>query len=56
MSISSEIFDEVFNKLREDEEFPNSVVDGLQELLESGETISPDKIFEVIKGKIENVR
>jgi hypothetical protein len=54
MSISDEIFEEFFNKLREDKEFPNSIIEGLQELVESGETISTDKIFELIRGGVED--
>jgi hypothetical protein len=55
MGISDEIFEEFFNKLKQDEEFLDSIIEGLQELIESGETISKDKIFEIIRG-VEDAR
>lgn len=49
MGIQEEIFEEFFKKLGEDKEVPNSMIEELKKLWESGESISQEKIFEVIK-------
>ena len=51
MGIQEDIFEEFFEKLKENEKFPNSIVAELRKLLEKGEIASQEKIFEVIKGK-----
>jgi hypothetical protein len=49
MGIQREIFEEFVEKLGEDKEFPDSVREEIRNLWESGEIISKEKIFEVIK-------
>jgi len=49
MEIQKEIFEEFFKKIEEDEKFPDSIIEELKKLWESGEVISQEKIFEVIK-------
>lgn len=49
MRIQEEIFEDFFKKLEEDEKFPDSIIEELKKLWESGEVISQEKIFEVIK-------
>ena len=51
MGIQEDIFEEFFEKLKENEKFPNSIVAELRKLWEKGEIASQEKIFEVIKGK-----
>lgn len=48
MGIQEEIFKNFFKKLREDKEFPNSIIDELTKLWETGEIISHETIFEII--------
>lgn len=56
MGIQEEIFEEFFKKLEEDEKFPDSIIEELKKLWESGEIISQEKIFEVIKREDTDVR
>lgn len=49
MGIQEEIFEEFLKKLVEDEKFPDSIIEELRKLQESGEIISQEKIFEIIK-------
>jgi len=49
MGIKDEIFEEFFKKLEEDDDFPNVIIQELKNLLESGENISQEKIFDAIK-------
>jgi len=49
MEIQREIFEEFFRKLQEDEKFPDSIVEELKRFWESGEIISQEKVFEIIK-------
>jgi len=49
MGIQEEIFEDFFKKIGEDKEFPNSIIDELKKLWETGEIMSQEKIFEVIK-------
>lgn len=55
MGIQEDIFERFFKKLEDDEEFPNSIVEELKGLWESGEIASQEKIFGVIKRGCENV-
>ncbi len=48
MGIQEEIFEEFFRKLSEDEAIPNSIIEELKKLLESGE-VSQEEIFEAIE-------
>lgn len=48
MGIQEEIFKNFFKKLGEDKEFPNSIIDELKKLWETGGIISQEKIFEII--------
>jgi len=48
MGLQEEIFEEFFRKLSEDETIPDSIVEELKKLLESGE-VSQEGIFEVIE-------
>lgn len=48
MGIQEEIFEEFFRKLSEDEAIPNSIIEELKNLLESGE-VSQEEIFEAIE-------
>jgi len=49
MSIQENIFEEFLEKLEEEEKFPDSIVEELKRLWESGEIASQEKILEVIK-------
>ena len=51
MGIQEDIFEEFFEKLKENEKFPDSIVAELRRLWEKGEIASQEKIFEVIKGE-----
>ena len=51
MGIQEDIFEEFFEKLKGDENFPDSIVAELRRLWEKGEIASQEKIFEVIKGE-----
>lgn len=54
MGIQEEIFEGFFEKLKEDENFPDSIVEELRKLWESGEIASQEKIFEVMKRGYED--
>jgi hypothetical protein len=49
MAIKEEIFEEFFNKLRVDQEFPKSIVEDLQKHWEEGKTFTQDTVLEFIK-------
>jgi len=51
MGIQEDIFEEFFQKLEEDEKFPDSIIEELRRLWEKGEIASQEKILEVIKGE-----
>ena len=55
MGIQEDIFKGFFKKLEDDEEFPDSIVEELKRLRESGEIASQEKILEVIEKRSENV-
>lgn len=55
MGIQEDIFEGFFKKLEDDEEFPDSIVEELKRLRESGEIASQEKILEVIENGSENV-
>lgn len=48
MTIQKEIFEEFFNKLKKDKEFPDSVVNEIKQLTDSN-SISQRNILEAIK-------
>lgn len=48
MAIQKEIFEEFFNKLKKDKEFPDSVVNEIKQLTDSN-SISQRNILEAIK-------
>ena len=54
MPIQNKIFEEFFKKLGLDEEFPSSVSNELKKLWKSGEFLSKEKIFKIIKKRCEN--
>lgn len=49
MGIQEDIFEAFFKKLKEDEEFPDSIVGELRKLWKNGEIASQEKIIEAIK-------
>ena len=55
MGIQEDIFKGFFKKLEDDEEFPDSIVEELKRLRESGEIASREKILEIIENGGENV-
>lgn len=54
MGIQEDIFEEFFEKLEEDEKFPDSIVEELRRLWEKDEIASQEKILEVIKRGYED--
>lgn len=54
MGIQEEVFEVFFKKLEDDEDFPDSIVEELKKLWESGEIASQEKILEVIERGNEN--
>ena len=55
MGIREKIFEEFFNKLKEDKEISPSIIKELGDLLKSEETISQEKFLEAIKRGCEDV-
>jgi len=55
MGIQEDIFEGFFKRLEDDEEFPDSIVEELKKLWESGEIASQEKILEVVERGNENV-
>ena len=55
MGVQEDIFEGFFKKLENDEKFPDSIVEELKKLWESGEIASQEKILEVVEGVSENV-
>ena len=55
MGIQEEIFEGFFKKLEDDEDFPDSIVEELKRLWESGKIASQEKIIEVVERGCENV-
>lgn len=55
MGIVDEIFQDFFGRLREDEEVPESIVTELMRLRENGETISEEKVLNIVRKGCENV-
>lgn len=49
MGIQEEIFEAFFKKLKEDEKFPDLIVEELEKLWKNGEIASQEKIIEAIK-------
>lgn len=49
MGVQEDIFEKFFEKLEEDEKFPDSIVEELRRLWEKGEIASQEKILEVIR-------
>ncbi len=49
MGIQEEIFEEFFKNLEGNEEFPNSILEELKRLWESGEITSQEKLSEVVE-------
>ena len=49
MGIQENIFEGFFKKLEDDEDFPNSIVEELKGLWESGEIASQEKILEAVE-------
>jgi hypothetical protein len=54
MGIQEDIFEGFFKRLEDDEEFPDSIVEELKKLWESGEIASQEKILEVVERGNEN--
>lgn len=54
MGIQEEIFEGFFEKLKGNENFPNSIVEELKKLRERGEIDSQEKIFGVIRKGYED--
>ncbi|MHA1400504.1 MAG: hypothetical protein ACTSQE_09155 [Candidatus Heimdallarchaeaceae archaeon] len=54
MGIQEEIFEGFFKKLEDDEDFPDSIVEELKRLWESGEIASREKILGVVERGCEN--
>lgn len=48
MKIVSEIFDEFFKRLREDNTYSKDSIDQLRELLVNDQRVSPDQILAII--------
>ena len=55
MGIQEEIFEGFFDKLEEDEEIPQKIIEELKKLRENGEIMSQEKIFDLIKKGCEDV-
>ena len=55
MGIQEDIFEGFFKKLEDDKDFPDSAVEELKRLWESGEIASQEKILEVVERGNENV-
>lgn len=55
MGIQEEIFEDFFKKLQEDKKFPDSIIEELKKLWKSGESISQEKISEIIKRECAEV-
>ena len=55
MGIQEDIFESFLNRLSEDTEFPDSVVESLRGLLENGEVITQETIFDLIERDSEGV-
>ena len=49
MGIQEEIFGEFFKNLEDNEDFPDSILEELKKLWESGEIASQEKILEVVE-------
>lgn len=49
MRIQEDIFEAFFKKLREDEKFPDLIVEELEKFWKNGEIASQEKIMEAIK-------
>lgn len=54
MGIQEEIFEGFFKKLKDDKDLPDSIVEELKRLWESGEIASQEKILEVVERGCEN--
>ena len=55
MGIRDEIFEDFLKKLKEDKEFPNTIIEELKRLFEREEIVSREKILDAIKKGCENV-
>lgn len=49
MKIKDDIIKEFCEQLKSDPEFPTSILEELKQLLEAGETLPQEKIYEIIK-------
>ena len=48
MGVQQEILDEFLDKLEKDKEFPRSILEGIRNLWGTGESISQEKILQLI--------
>lgn len=55
VGISEEIFEEFFQKLGDDGNFPRLILEELRKLWEGDEVISQEKIFDALKKGCEDV-
>jgi len=55
MGINEEIFEGFFKKLEEDDKFPDSIIEKFKKLLKNEDTISQEKISEMIKEECADV-
>lgn len=54
MGIQEDIFEDFFDRLEKDAEFPNEIVEKLRKLWESDEIASKEKILKALTGGIED--
>jgi len=53
MGIQEDVFEDFFNRLEKDAEFPNELVKKLKKLWKSDETVSTEKILNTLAGGIK---
>jgi len=54
LGIQEDIFEDFFDRLEKDAEFPNEIVEKLRKLWESDEIASKEKILKALTGGIED--
>ena len=54
MGIQEEVFQDFFDKLAKDTDFPNEMVEKIRKLCESGDILSKEKILNALLGGIKN--
>lgn len=54
MGVKEDIFETFLNKLKEDTQFPDSIVESLTVLIESGEVVTQRKILDMIERDSKN--